>query len=204
MLGIGGQALQAVRNELPQGTDVLMFRGQHAHFGGLGHKISFHSVPDSRLRKRAGAVELGKKVPLGVQRHMDAGHDRFLVKICIGNSRKQIQRDKMIDLRGNRLSRGAQRGGNGREAAGHVDQQILHSRYIRFLAAHAGLRASGTARSLLTLIAEHFVFHLISSLHLNQKTDRSNRFFLPRLRPVARALTFWAYYNIVSATSMLF
>ena len=48
---------------------------------------------------------------------------------------------------------------DGGESLGDIHQQILHGGDLRLLAANAHLRAAGAACGLLTLIAEHFVFH---------------------------------------------
>ena len=64
----------------------------------------------------------------------------------------------MVDLGLHRLALRPQPGGDGGEALGHPDQQVLHGRHVRGLSADAGPGAAGAAGGLLALIAEHFIF----------------------------------------------
>ena len=51
VLCVGGQALEAVGDEFPQGADVLVWLGEHAHLGGLFQVSAFRAVPERGVRQ---------------------------------------------------------------------------------------------------------------------------------------------------------
>ena len=65
----------------------------------------------------------------------------------------------MVHILRNTFSLSPQRGRHGPEPLGHIDQQILHARDLRLLAAYAYLRTALAACGFLTLITKHFIFH---------------------------------------------
>ena len=95
---------------------------------------------------------------------MDTGDDRILIKICVGNRDKQVERNQMVYIGRHRRALLTQSGGHRRHPFGHIDQQILHSGHICRLAANTRLRAALAACGFLTLITKHFRFHKKSSL----------------------------------------
>ena len=158
VLGVGGQALETVGDQLPQRADILVLGGQDTHGLGLLLPVA-GAVPHSGLGQVCSIVQLGEQPFLGVQRGLDARHNALLVKIGIGNGGEQVQGDQMVDLVGHILALGAQLGGHGRQPLGHVHQQILHSRHVGLLAADARHGAALASGGLLTLITKHFMFH---------------------------------------------
>ena len=159
MLGVGGQTLQTVGNQLPKRTDILIFGGQYAHGPGLLLPVP-GTIPQSSLRQVGSAAQLGHQFFFSVQRGMDARFNALLVKISVCNGGKQIQGDQMIDLGSDRLAFLTQGSGDSGDSLAHIHQQILHDSYIRLLAAHTHHSAPPAPGGLLTLITKHFVFHL--------------------------------------------
>ena len=158
MLGIGGKTLQAVGDQFPQGTDILVFGGQHTH--GLGFPLPVAAaVPQGGFGQIGRVIQLAEQLLLCVQRGADAGHNGFLVEVGVGDGGKQVQGDQLVDCGGHFAAFAAQCGGHRADAPAHIHQQILHGGHIGGLAAHTGLGAAPAAGGFLALIAKHFLFH---------------------------------------------
>ena len=158
MLGVGGQALESVGDELPERADVLVFGGEHSHCLGLLLPVAL-AVPQGGLGQGGGVAQLGQQRTLGVQGGADAGGDALLVKVGVGDGGEEVEGDEMVDLGGNGLALCAQGGGDGGDPLTHIHQQILHGGHIALLAAHPHPGAAAATGGLLTLITKHAVFH---------------------------------------------
>ena len=158
MLGIGGQTLQTVGDQLPQRADVLVFGGEHPHLLCLGVPVP-RPVPQGGFGQAGGIAQLGQQLGLGVQGGPDAGHDGLLVKVGVGDGGEQVEGDQMVDRCRHRLSGLAQGGGHGGKAFAHIHQQVLHGGHVGLFAADAHHRASFAAGGLLTLITKHLLIH---------------------------------------------
>ena len=165
VLGVGGQALQTVGDELPQRADVLIFGGEHAHLGGLLLPVA-GAVPPGGGGEGGGILDLGQQGGLGRQGIPDALEDGLLVKVGVGDGGEEVEGDELVEGSGDGLALGTQGGGDSGEPLGHIDQQVLGVGHLGGLAAHAGTGASGAAGGLLALIAEHLVFHRLNSFFM--------------------------------------
>ncbi len=162
MLGISGETLEPVGDQLTERTDVLVLCGENADRDGLCVKTLFTSGPGGCIREIFFVFKPGEKLLFDGKSFYDITDDRFPVEVCIGDGRKQVYGHEVIDFLVNCLSFLAQSGGHEGQSLCDIDQKILHVRYFRLLAADAGNRASLASGCFLTLITEHFVFHFVS------------------------------------------
>ena len=174
VLGVGGQALQAVGDELPQGADVLIFGGEDAHGLGFLRPVA-GAVPQSGLRQGGQVAQLLPQPLQDVQGLPDAGVDGVGVKVGVGDGGEEVDGDEPVHLRRHRPAPGAQGGGHGGEPPGHKNKQILPVGHLRRLSAHTCPGAAGAAGGLLALVAKHRVFHIRYPSVISPACDGSGR-----------------------------
>ena len=112
-----------------------------------------------RLRQLRRIGELAEEIRLQRKRLLDHVDDCLTVKVRIRDRNEEVHRHAMIDLDRDLLPLGTQCRRHRAEPLRHIDEQILHLRDIRLLAADALHRASFAACCLLTLITKHFSIH---------------------------------------------
>ncbi|MPM16962.1 hypothetical protein SDC9_63344 [bioreactor metagenome] len=160
MLGVSGEPLQTIGNQLPQAAHILVLRGQHANLRGLGAEgLAALGFPACRRRQGRSVFNLREQPALYIQRFHNAPGDGVLVKIGVCNGGKQIQGDQVVYRLVNVLALAAKLGGNGGKSLAHIDQQVLHSGDLRLFSAYAGHGAAGVSGGFLTLITKHVMFH---------------------------------------------
>ncbi|KAF5060555.1 hypothetical protein DSECCO2_324580 [anaerobic digester metagenome] len=157
VVGVGGDALEAVDEDLLQGAKVLVgFQG----FGdivlfALGDK-SFEGRGRGEGGGRGGDIDAG----LGLE-GLAAGHgvpdqdfEAGRVEIDVGQGREDAFVDEAVQVGvGHALGAGLH-GHFGQPLQG-VDEKILESGHFGLLAAHADFGAAGSFGSLFTLVAKH-------------------------------------------------
>ena len=159
VLDVGGQPLQAVRRQLAQTADILVLRCEHADRLGLRLELCTLSRPMRRLGQLRRICNLREQIRLQRERLLDHVDDRLTVEVRIRDRDEEVHRHAMVDLDRNLLALCAQLRRHRTEPLRHIDEQILHLRDIRLLAADALHRAALTACCLLTLITKHFSIH---------------------------------------------
>jgi hypothetical protein len=162
VVGIGGQALDAVYDQFTQGEDVRVngFIGFDAHRFALGHHTgligrgyeSGRSVGESHIA--AGRLNFGLEritVPGSV---IDQGNKAGRVEIHIGQGRKNGFIGELIDGRVADIDLGPFHRHLG-DPLYRINEKVLESRHLGLLAAHAYLGASFAFCRLLTLKTKH-------------------------------------------------
>ena len=162
MLGISGQPLEAVGDQLAERADILVFRGQNTYRAGIGFPIPL-AIPQGGFGQAVGGVQTVQQLGLDGQGFPGPGINGLLVKIGIGDGGKQIQGNEPVNFRGNLFTLGPQGRGDSGQTAGHMHQKILGGGYVRLLAADTGVGAAGAAGGFLTLITKHFLIHTRNS-----------------------------------------
>ena len=163
MLHVGGQSLQAVGNQFPEAADVFIFCGHHPHLAGsrLGGVFIFCAVPERSVRQPAFIFKLPQQLLFHCKSFSDSLRNRFIVKVYICNSGKEIRSHQMINLLLYFLSLFSQSGRHAGKSFCNVEQKILHGGRFRAFPADPRHCASGSPGCFLTLIAKHSVFHSI-------------------------------------------
>ena len=164
MFAVGRQTFQTIGNHFPQGTDVFVFGGQYANVLSFGIKFAFFPVPQGSFRQAGLIGQLTQQLSFYLQSLFDFSNDGFPIEVGIGDGNEQVNSTQVVYFPADFLAFSTQFGGDGGQAFGHVDQQVLHSSYFRFLAAYAYNRAAFAAGSFLTLKTEHFIFHTFTPL----------------------------------------
>ena len=159
MLRISGQALQAVSNRFPQGTDIFVFRSQDAYGLCFSSKFRFFPIPQGSFRQGSFVSHSSQQFFFLSQRILYPGFDGVQIEVGVRNGGEQVQCHHVVHITADSLAFFAQFRRNSGQALRYIDQQILHSSDFRFLAADTGNGAAFAACSFLTLKAEHFVFH---------------------------------------------
>ncbi len=168
MFHIGSQTLETIGNQLAQRANILISGGQNTNLARmrLSIKRCLIPVPYGRVMQTLLAVKLAKQLLLDSQSPHNSVNDGILIKIGVGNRRKQIDSHQMIHIPANSLAFLAQPCCDLGQSLACIDQQILHRCYIRLLAADSGIHTSLAASSLLALITKHLCVHSILLLHL--------------------------------------
>ena len=160
MLGIGGESLESVNNQLTQTANVFLLCSKDTDSCRLFSKFTLLTVPFRRFRKLLPffGTQLFQKRFLLLQRIFNCKDDRILIKIGIGDRDKKIHRDAVIDLFVHLLARLSKRRCHCRKPLRHIHQKVLHCSYFRFLSTYTDHGTSLTPCGLLTLITKHFFF----------------------------------------------
>ena len=165
VLDIGSEALEAVRRELAQAADILIFRGENANLLGLLVKAVAAVIVERCFRQVLTACELCQALRFDLQRRLDGLDDGLAVEVRVRDRDEEVLRHEVVDLASDLLALSAQARRDSGEAFRHVDEQVLHRCDFRLLAADAYLRAALAASRFLTLKAKHLIFHDQLSLY---------------------------------------
>ena len=112
MFGVGRQALETVGDEFPQGTDVLVLRGQHA-YGFCFLLPVVGAIPQSGLGQDAGVLDSGKQLLFHSQCGANALLNGSLVEVGVGDGGEEVQGDEVVDFSLHTLPLGPQSRGDG-------------------------------------------------------------------------------------------
>ena len=136
MFCISSKTFQSVGDQFTKASDILILCRKNSYFRSFLFIFCLCSIPQCSFRKILCICHFLKELFLFLQSIFDSFNDRIFIKICICDRCKQIHYDHLVYIILNLFSLRAKFCGHCTETFCHINQQILHSSYIRLLATY--------------------------------------------------------------------